>query len=128
MANRLSRRKIALHAVNRLTGGSEPRSVIKEIAAFLVETRRTRELDLLIRDIEGELALRGTVIADVTSAYPLAAEMKKEIAQLVGAKDLQLRETIDPTVLGGVRVEIPGGRFDSTIKHRLLALKKAKQI
>ena len=127
MANRLSRRKIASYAIDRLDGGAEPAAVVKEMAAFLVETRRTRELDLLIRDIEGELALRGTVIADVTSAYPLADEMKKRIAELVNAKHLQLRETVDPSVLGGVRVEVPGGRFDGTIKHRLAVL-KAKQI
>lgn len=127
MANRLSRRKIAAYAVDRLDGGAEPAAVVKEMAAFLVETRRTRELDLLIRDIEGELALRGTVIADVTSAYPLADEIKKQIAELVDAKHLQVRETVDPSVLGGVRVEVPGGRFDGTIKHRLAVL-KAKQI
>lgn len=127
MSNRLSRRKIAAYAVNRLDDGVEPVAVIKEIAAFLVDTRRTRELDLLIRDIESELALRGTVIADVTSAYPLADEIKKQIAELVNAKHLQLRETIDSSVLGGVRVEVPGGRFDGTIQHRLAVL-KAKQI
>lgn len=127
MANRLSRRKIAAYAVDHLDDGAEPSAVIKEIAAFLVDTRRTRELDLLIRDIEGELARRGTVIADVTSAYPLAEEIKKQIAELVKAKHLRLRETVDLGVLGGIRVEIPGGRFDSTIQHRLEVL-KAKQI
>jgi F-type H+-transporting ATPase subunit delta len=127
MANRLSRRKIAAYAVDRLDGGAESAEVVKEMAAFLVDTRRTRELDLLIRDIEGELALRGTVIADVTSAYPLGEEIKKQIAELVDAKHLQLREAVDSSVLGGVRVEVPGGRFDGTIKHRLAVL-KAKQI
>jgi F-type H+-transporting ATPase subunit delta len=128
MAGRLSRRKIALYAVNRLTlDEAGLAAVTREVAAFLVDTKRIRELDLLVRDIEAELALRGIVVADVTSAYPLTDGIKKEIGDLVGAKDLKLRETIDGDVLGGVRVDIPGGRFDGTIRHRLAVL-KAKQI
>lgn len=127
MAARVSRRKIALYVTQQLLSGAKPKAVMKELAAFLIETRRTRELDLVIRDIEGELAANGIVVADVLSAYPLADELKKEVARLVGAKDLQLRETIDPSVLGGMRVSVPGQRFDGTIRHKLEAL-KAKQI
>jgi F-type H+-transporting ATPase subunit delta len=127
MAARVSRRKIALYVTRQLLEGAKQKAVMKEVAAFLVETRRTRELDLVIRDIEGELAASGIVVADVLSAYPLADELKKEVGRLVGAKDLQLRETIDPSVLGGMRVSVPGRRFDGTIRHKLEAL-KAKQI
>lgn len=127
MANRLSRRKIALYVADRLSGGAKLPAVMKEAAAFLVDTRRTRETDLLVRDIEAELAARGTVVADVTTAFGLNDEIKKQIAQMVGAKDLQLRETVDQSVLGGVQIDIPGKRFDGTLRHRLAAL-KAKQI
>jgi F-type H+-transporting ATPase subunit delta len=127
MAARVSRRKIALYVTRQLLEGAKQKAVMEEVAAFLVETRRTRELDLVIRDIEGELAASGIVVADVLSAYPLADELKKEVGRLVGAKDLQLRETIDPSVLGGMRISVPGRRFDGTIRHKLEAL-KAKQI
>ena len=127
MANRLSRRKIALYVADRLSGGAKLPAVMKEAAAFLVDTRRTRETDLLVRDIEAELAARGTVVADVTTAFGLNDEIKKQIAHMVGAKDLQLRETVDQSVLGGVQIDIPGKRFDGTLRHRLAAL-KAKQI
>ena len=127
MAARVSRRKIALYVTQQLLEGAKQKAVMREVAAFMVETRRTRELELVIRDIEGELAAHGIVVADVLSAYPLADELKKEVARLVGAKDLQLRETIDSSVLGGMRVSVPGKRFDGTIRHKLEAL-KAKQI
>ena len=127
MAARVSRRKIALYVTQRLLEGAKQKAVMKEVAAFLVDARRTRELDLVIRDIEAELANHGIVVADVLSAYPLADELKKEVGKLVGAKDLQLRETIDPNVLGGMRVDMPGARFDGTLRHKLAAL-KAKQI
>jgi F-type H+-transporting ATPase subunit delta len=127
MAARLSRRKIAHHVTDKLLAGVKLAPVMKEVAAFLVETRRTREFDLLVRDIEGELAAKGVVVADVVSAYPLADELKKQIGELVGAKDLQLRSTVDPEVLGGMRIDVPGRRFDGTLRHKLAAL-KAKQI
>lgn len=127
MAARVSRRKIAHYVTRQLLGGAKQKAVMKEVAAFLVDARRTRELDLVIRDIEAELANHGIVVADVLSAYPLADELKKEVGKLVGAKDLQLRETIDPSVLGGMRVDMPGARFDGTLRHKLAAL-KAKQI
>ncbi len=127
MAGRLSRRKIAHYAVTQVTAGKKYHEVIKEVAAYLVASRRTRELDLLVRDIEGEFADRGVVVADVTSARALTDAIKKQIAALVGAKDLQVRETIDPSVIGGVRIDIPGKRLDATVKRTLLAL-KAKQV
>jgi F-type H+-transporting ATPase subunit delta len=127
MASRLSRRKIAAYSADKLLSGISVSDVVKEVAAYLVDTRRTRELELLIRDIEEALATRGIIVGDVTSAYPLGATLKAEIAKLVGGKSLQLRETIDSTVLGGVRVNIPGKRFDGTIQRKLSAL-KAKQL
>jgi F0F1-type ATP synthase delta subunit len=127
MAARLSRRKIAQYVTDKLLSGAKIAPVMKEVAAFLVETGRTREFDLLVRDIEGELAANGIVVADVVSAYPLADELKKQIGELVGAKDLQLRSTIDPEVLGGMRISVPGQRFDGTLRHKIAAL-KAKQI
>jgi F0F1-type ATP synthase delta subunit len=124
MAGRLSRRKIALYAADKLHAGVESSDVVKEVAAYLVETRRTREIDLLVRDIEGELAARGTVVADVTTARPLTEALKKQIGTLVQAKNLHVRETIDSSVIGGMRVDIPGKRFDGTLRRKLVALKE----
>jgi F0F1-type ATP synthase delta subunit len=124
---RLSRRKIATHAVNKLLAGSSKQSVIRELAAFLVDSGRTREMELLVRDIEDLLAERGTVVAEVTSAHPLATTLKADIKKLIGARDLQLREVTDKDVLGGVRIDLPGKRFDGTLRHKLTLL-KAKQV
>jgi F0F1-type ATP synthase delta subunit len=127
MAGRLSRRKIAGYAVDKLISGSPKKAVLREVAAYLVATRRTRELELLVRDIEDLLAQRGVVVADVISAHELTAATRAEIKKLVGADSLQLRESVDPLVLGGVRIDLPGKRFDGTILHKLTAL-KAKQL
>jgi len=127
MAVRLSRRKMATVVADKLLAGVPAKKAFKEVAAYLLDTRRTREIELLIRDVEDVMASRGTVVADVTSARPLTDDAKTAIRELVGAKTLQLRESIDGSVLGGVRVDIPGKRFDGTIQRKLMAL-KAKQL
>ena len=127
MAGRISRRKLAIHAALQLKEGISSKKVLNELAAFLIESRRTKEIDLIVRDIEQELADRGIVVADITTARPLSDALKNDIKQLVGGKTLQIRETVDETVLGGVRIDTPGKRFDGTIRRKLTAL-KAKQV
>jgi F0F1-type ATP synthase delta subunit len=46
---------------------------------------------------------------------------------MTGAKTVQLRQSIDETLLGGIRIDVPGKRFDGTIRHKLNAL-RAKQL
>jgi F-type H+-transporting ATPase subunit delta len=127
MAIRLSRRKIAVYAADQLMKGASAKKVLASVAALLVEAGRTAEQELLVRDIEAELADRGVVVADVVSAHPLSGDIKQQITKMIGTKELQFREKIDPSVLGGVRVDIPGRRFDGTIRRKLTAL-KAKQV
>ncbi len=126
MPARLSRRKLAGYAVAKILSGSPKKAVIQELAAYLVDTGRTRETELVVRDLEEALAARGVVIANVVTAHPLTASAKAEVEKLAGAKDLQLRETVDPEVLGGIRIELPGQRFDGTIRRKLNALKANK--
>ncbi len=123
MANRISRRKIAEYAAERLVAGEKVGRVLKEIAAFLIDTRRTREVELVVRDIESALAERGVVVADVTSAYPLTDALKQDIRKLLGGTQLALRETVDPSVLGGIRLSTPEQRLDATLKRKIQALK-----
>jgi F0F1-type ATP synthase delta subunit len=128
MAARLSRRKIALFVTDKLLAGkSASDEVLRELAAYLVTTKRTRELDLLVRDIEEALANNGVVLADITSARPLDAAVKAEITKMLDAKSVELRESVDEALLGGIRIDTPGKRFDGTIRHKLNAL-RAKQL
>lgn len=127
MPNRLSRRKLAIYIVDKLEKGVQPSQALKEVAAYLIGSRRTREIDLMVRDVEDELALRGIVVADVMSAHVLTTELKQQIGTLIGAKSLQLRETVDTGVLGGMRIDIPGKRFDGTLRHKLTVL-RTKQL
>ncbi|MEO7904425.1 MAG: F0F1 ATP synthase subunit delta [Candidatus Saccharimonadales bacterium] len=127
MAQRVSRRKLADYVAERITAGASVTDSLREIAAYLIATKRTREQELVVRDIEAALADRGLVIASVTSVHQVSESLHQQIKDLTGAESLQLRSTIDETVLGGVRIDIPGKRFDGTIRRKLNAL-KAQQL
>lgn len=122
-SERLSRRKLAAFIAGKLVEGTAAEDVIKQAAAYLIETRQTHDVELLVRDIEEVLMEQGIVIADVTAAYPLTEQTKAAIADFLEAKELHVRETVDKTVLGGVRVELPGQRYDGTLRHKIGRLK-----
>jgi F0F1-type ATP synthase delta subunit len=127
MAVRLSRRKMAAYVADKLIAGIPVSEALREVAAYLQDSGRTREQELLVRDIEDAMAARGVVVADVASAHPIDASITDKIKAMTGATSLQLRQSIDESLLGGIRVDIPGKRFDGTIRHKLNAL-RAKQL
>ncbi len=124
---KLSRRSIAMYVANELDTPARRKKVILQLAAYLVDTRRTNELPLVIRDIEYYLSEKGSVSGVVTSAFDLSAETKKAIEKYVkqhtGAKEVSLTNFVDPEVLGGVKVSIPGQELDATVRRSLTILK-----
>lgn len=124
---RVSRRKVAALLADELIAG---RNITKKLAAYLIETKKTRELSLYVRDIEAALAERGILLADVASSFELTADTKHTITDYLknttGAKDVHLRLEVDPALLGGIRIETPDRRLDDTIQHRLNQLTASK--
>ena len=125
MQGKISRRKLAEYAVSAYHEGTL-NEALRAIAAYLVESRRLRETDLVIRAIEDVLAAQGVVIAHVATARPLTTELKAAITNVVAAQEIHITETVDPELIGGVRIEMPGKLLDATIKRKLLALRQAK--
>lgn len=123
---RIARRKLAQYIVHKLENGTSAQEALRELAAHLIESRRTREYELIVRDIEDQLAERGIVIADVVSAHPLSDALRQEVIRTIGG-NVTLRESVDETLLGGIRIDLPGKRYDGTIRWKLNAL-KAKQL
>lgn len=126
MTQKISRRKLASYVVDRFESGAPLATLLKEVAAYLVDSKRTREADLLVRTIEDVFAERGLVVARVTTAYPLTNVLRREISRLVGGDKVHLDEIVDSTVIGGVRIDTPGKSLDATIERKLLALRQAK--
>lgn len=127
MAKRLSRRVIAEYIVRSLQDGVKVETLVAQLAGYLVESRRTKEMVLIVRDIELLLADHGTIVGVLTSAFDLNQATKdaieKRIADETGAVKIALHEIIDPSIIGGYRVEIPGKELDHTIATQLTTLK-----
>ena len=79
----VSRRKLAKYAAEQLLAGND--AVLEEIAGFLIYEKHEREVELLARDIEAELAARGTIVATVESARALDAATKDAIKRMLSS-------------------------------------------
>ena len=127
MAIRLSRRKITSYIAGQLADGVKVDQLALPLAAFLIDSRRTNELGLIVRDIEYQLSRRGIVFAKVTSAFDLTkstqAAVTKMITEQTGAQKVELCQFVDPRLLGGVKVDLPGLQLDATIARRLTLLR-----
>jgi F-type H+-transporting ATPase subunit delta len=127
MAVRLSRRKIAGYIASGLASGKDSKRLIQELAGFLIDSRRTKELELVVRDIEYELASQGIVLARITSAHDLTSATEAAIKALIknqtNANTIELSQFIDPSVIGGVRIDLPSSRMDGTIARKLTTLR-----
>ena len=126
MAKILSRRKVAKYAAAQLADGKSVQVVLSELAAYLVDSRQVRDADLLARSIEESLVERGITVATVTSARPLNEKQRSEVIRLINSQDVRLKEVVDPTLIGGIRVEAPGQMLDTSINRKLTALMRAK--
>ena len=123
----VSRRVLARHIARQLAAGENRQTVLTQLAAYLVLHKRLDQVELVVADIARNLAELGTVKASVTVAHPLTAELKRAIEQYVmrieDANSVQIDETIDPSLLGGVIIETPHKRFDAAVATQLTRLR-----
>jgi len=99
------------------------RRTLKEVATWLVATGRTRQADYLVQDVAMILAQDGYLAARVTTARPLTKGLRQEIQTylqtLTSATEIELTETVDPHVIGGLRLATPTAELNTTIRHKL---------
>lgn len=124
---RISRRALAVHYATQVIAGDE--TIASQLAAYLIESKRTKELPLIVRDIEDALAVRGIVIADVVGAHPIDTQTETSISDylkgLYGGT-VMLRTSVQPAMIGGVRIRTPDAEIDTTIKRKLSNLQATK--
>ena len=128
----VSRRKLAKYAAEQILAGND--AVLEEIAGLLIYEKHEREVDLLVRDIEAELAERGEIVASVESARALDDNTRRKIEQFLATAasgknskpKVSLRESIDPTLIGGLKLRTPTATLDATVLKKLNDLRAKK--
>ena len=71
---------------------------------------------------------RGIALAEVRTALPLddgeRAEISERLRELTGDK-VEMHETVDPALIGGIAVRIGDQLYDASVRSRLERLRSA---
>lgn len=73
---------------------------------------------------------QGILVVTAVTAVPLENRQMRELTkklQRITGKQIQLVSKLDPGVLGGIRLDYDGKRLDSTVAHRLEAVRSMLQ-
>lgn len=125
----LSRKAVARYIAQAWVEKLVPRrELVAQMAAYLVESRKTKEADLLVSDIKAAIESDyGVVVAEVVSARELSSSLSKEVADFVkrktGAKKVVVSESVDESLIGGFIATTPSETFDVSVRSKLNNLK-----
>ncbi|MFC5501190.1 F0F1 ATP synthase subunit delta [Lysinimonas soli] len=126
LGNKLAAAQGKAEVVDRLIGTKAVRATVV-IVDHLVRSPRGRRIGEMLAAAADVVAAAGERrVATVTSAVPLSAAQQTRLAAALARQygsDIQLNLVVDPTVVGGARVQLGGDVIDGTISARLAELK-----
>ena len=127
--NKLTRKQIAA-AFLQLSSTESHTKAIRALAAYLIQQRRTRELDLVLNDIALLVQQKyGRVYAKVTSAHVVDESLRHNlvslIKQLSKASAVEVSPALDPDLISGVKIETPQFQLDLSVRAKLNQLRAA---
>lgn len=102
---------------------------VRNLVGVMIVNRRLARLPEVAAAFGAQLAARrGQQTAEVATAHPLSDTQRARIvARLTeaGFSGVQLRESVDPSLLGGLVVRIGSRLYDNSIKSKLQRLQYA---
>jgi F0F1-type ATP synthase delta subunit len=130
---KVARHTLAEAIAQRTMHVQDSKLLAKEIAAYLLEERRTSELESVLRDIMQYRADQGILEAKVISAHEVHQEVLNDVKQLLhtaypAAKTIHVSPRIDSDVIGGIRIDMPNEQLDLTVAAKLATLKRLTAI
>lgn len=126
---RLSRRRLAVYAADKLLQKVPLPVIAEQLASVLIISQRVNQTELLARDIAWELERSGEIAnATVTSAHALTKQLRQQIAgfikKSVGVKRVIISESIDPNAIGGFRIDTAAHSWERTLGRKLEDLRE----
>lgn len=113
-------KKVAL--AERLFAGKLSSEAVT-VVAHLVANPRGRRVDVALRRAAQVVAdERGTELATVTVAAPLTVEQQDRLARLLAesaGRSVKITTVVDPSVIGGVRIQLADDVIDGSVRARL---------
>ena len=106
------------------SSNTDSKSLASSVAAYLLEQRRTGELDSLMRDVMEARSNQGIVEVTAVSAHPLderaTADVKAEVKTLFpDAHEVIVSPRLEPALIGGIRLEFANAQLDLSLKAKL---------
>ena len=110
------------NVLKQVMGDANP--YLTNFMMLLVDKRRIIFLESIVDQYLSLLRkLNQTVLADVTSATELNDEQKGQIVdkvkQIVEARDVELKTTVDPSLIGGVIIKVGSKVIDASLRGQL---------
>ncbi|MCB8839693.1 F0F1 ATP synthase subunit delta [Aurantimonas sp. VKM B-3413] len=118
-----------LRAIDAIVKDVKPSELTGNFLRVVASNRRLFVLPGMIRRF-AQIAAdhRGEIQADVVSAYALNDEQRRELAETLGSyagKTVTMRESVDPSILGGLIVKMGSRQIDTSLRTKLNSLKLA---
>ena len=123
LANRLTDSAKAAPVLDGLLAGQGFSPLVRNFVQVAIVNRRLASLPALVAGFAAHAAgRRGEITADVTTAHPLTDVQRNQLrARLTesGYGLVNLREHVEPGVLGGLSLKVGAKLYDTTLKSRL---------
>jgi F0F1-type ATP synthase delta subunit len=125
---RPSRVRLAEVIVSRINKGESLSHLSRELAAYLLNAGRTKELSSIMRDVMALRAESGNVEATLSVAHELKSSIKDDIKQLVKsikpeAKKIIIDQKLDESLIGGFKLSVIDKSLDQSVRSKLNRLK-----
>lgn len=125
-----SRTKVASYAASALSDGSTKREkLVTMLAAWLKDSKHSRQATYLVQDIAKILAENGYMYVTVTTAHELSPATRQSIEDFLKEQygntiQLEIDEVVNPKIIGGIHLDTPHGSLDATVKSKLIQIIK----
>ncbi|MFN0028486.1 MAG: ATP synthase F1 subunit delta [Acidimicrobiales bacterium] len=98
------------------------------LVSMVVTAGRGKDLPAMVDAmVQTSAAERNRSVAEVRTAVPLTADQQTRLAAALSAatgREVELRTTVDPSVLGGVHAQVGDVVIDGTVRRRIAQLRQ----
>ena len=118
------RSNLAEYIVASVEDNMNSKKLAKNVAEYLLDTRKASELESVLRDVVNLRAAKGFVEVDAYSTHKLSDSAIKDIKTTVknhydNTKTVVVNNLIDEDLVVGVKLYIGSDRLDLSIKNKL---------
>jgi F-type H+-transporting ATPase subunit delta len=124
---KISNRQLAkdLYHILKEVNQKDHGQVLKNFIDVLIKLRKMSQANRIIEEyVAYEKEMNGEVRLEVTTQHTLSDEIKKILVKQFGGK-VDLKETVDTKILGGIIVKSKNTIYDASVRGTLHQLKNS---